>query len=85
MTSPGCVKCEIYDNAVGEIYHSDTGATEADAMEKAIRGAVNAVKPLTKAQRLGQQAAAANAVKDENESLKARIAELEAAIASKKK
>lgn len=81
MTMPGHIKCEIFDNTVGEAYFSATGSSESDALEKAVRGAVDAPKPLTKSQRIGLQS---NAINNENELLKQRIAELEAAIAKKK-
>jgi hypothetical protein len=85
MTVPGHIKCEIFDNTVGEAYFSATGSSESDALEKAVRGAIDAPKPLTKSQRLSMKAAEGEAMKSENESLKNRIAELEAAIAGKKK
>lgn len=81
MTMPGHIKCEIFDNTVGEAYFSATGSSESDALEKAVRGAVDAPKPLTKSQKIGLQS---NAINNENELLKQRIAELEAAIAKKK-
>jgi len=83
--SQGYVACEVIDNATGEKYHSERGSTEGDAMEKAIRGAITAPKPLTRSQRMTQSNLESLSIKTENESLKNRIAELEAAIAGKKK
>lgn len=79
------ITCQIIDKTVNEPYFSASGTTEMHAMEAAIRGAVNAPKPLTPAQRLGEQARAQTLAIEENKKLSDRIAELEAQIAAKKK
>ena len=77
---PGEIRCEIFDKTVGELYFSEKGEDEAAALENAVKGALTAPKPLTPAQKNGASAVATKAIIDENASLKARLAELEAMI-----
>ena len=80
QVKPGCVRCEIIDLTLRAGYHTAEGGDEASALEAAARGAIDAEKPQTPAQRNSAHLRVSNQLAIENENLRKRLAELEAKI-----
>ncbi len=89
----GRVECDIFDLTIGELYATGKGPTERAALDDAMAKAAVAPKPMTPAQKLDaeerRQIDTANlkvsSLTRENDELKRRIAELEAAATQTRK
>jgi hypothetical protein len=79
--APEMVVCEIIDITTRETYANGKGMDELSAFEAAIVAARKAEKPLTPAQKLdrAKYLEEQNALKNENEELKRKLAEATAA------
>lgn len=89
----GRVECDIFDLTIGELYATGTGMTERAALDDAIAKAQKAPKPMTPAQKVDAAERLeiidtanlkVSSLTRENEDLKRRIAELEAAATPRK-
>jgi|GEM_PF-6124144 len=87
---PGFICIDIFDIQTGQTYHKEQmrtdepGASEPNCLDRAVRNAFDAEKPLTKAQAASLANKRAQASAAENAALKAKIAELEAQFAASK-
>ncbi len=76
-----CYGCEVMDLATREFYATGFGASEGEALERALAAARVNPKPLTPAQRYDDSLVDAALQRDKVKQLEAQLAEAQAALA----